>query len=56
MDNYTQLPGNIKSWNELANKFICHFVFNIDNKVTMIDLLLLNRKKGNPSKHIYKDG
>lgn len=38
MDWYARLPSNIKSWNELTEKFNYHFTFNIDNEVTMIDL------------------
>ena len=35
---YSKLPGTIKSWLELAEKFISHFAFNITNEVTLSDL------------------
>lgn len=48
MDWYTHLLGNIKSWNELVEKFICHFAFNIDNEITMLDLCNAKQKPGEP--------
>ncbi|XP_059070447.1 uncharacterized protein LOC131860098 [Cryptomeria japonica] len=48
MDWYAHLPGNIKSWNELAEKFICHFAFNIGNEITMLDFCNTKKKPGEP--------
>lgn len=45
---YLKLPGNIKSWKELAKKFILHFSFNITNEVTLSDLCSTKQKLGEP--------
>lgn len=48
MDWYSHLPGNIKTWSELAQKFISHFAFNIDSDMTMLDLCNTKQKQGEP--------
>lgn len=45
---YSKLLGNIKSWSELADKFISHFSFNITNEVTFSDLCSTKQKVGEP--------
>ena len=43
---YSKLPGNIKSWSELVDKFISHFSFNITNEVTLSNLCSTKQKIG----------
>ena len=45
---YSKLPRNIKSWKELAEKFISHFSFNITNEVTLSYLCTTKQKLGEP--------
>ena len=45
---YSKLPGTIKSWSELAKKFISHFSFNITNGVTLSNLCSTKQKVGEP--------
>ena len=45
---YSKLLGTIKSWSELADKFISHFSFNITNKVTLSNLCSTKQKMGEP--------
>lgn len=45
---YSKFPGTIKSWSELADKFISHFAFNITNEVTLSDLCATKQKTREP--------
>lgn len=45
---YFKLPGNIKSWKELPEKFISHLALNITNEVTLSNLCSTKKKLGDP--------
>jgi len=45
---FTHLPRGIKSFDELADKFITHFSYNCEHEISMIDLCNTKQKNGEP--------
>lgn len=40
--------GSIKSWDDLANKFVENYAYNIENDVTIATLCHLTQDEGEP--------
>jgi len=46
MEWFSRLPLGIKTFDELVNKFITHFSYNIEHEVSMLDLCNTKQKSG----------
>lgn len=43
---FSRLSTGIKTWGELANKFVEHFTFNIENEITISTLCYTTQEEG----------
>ena len=48
MEWFSKLPPGIKSFNDLLDKFVTHYSYNINHEVTMLDLCNTHQKNGEP--------
>lgn len=46
MEWFSRLPSGIKSFEELVNRFISQYSYNIRNEITMLDLCNVKQKNG----------
>lgn len=48
MEWFSRLPSAIKSFEELVNRFISQYSYNMQNKITMPDLCNIKQNNGEP--------
>lgn len=53
---FSKLPYGIRSWGELAEKFVEHFSFNIDNEITIATLCHTTQDEGENLSPSSRDG